>query len=73
MVGLSARLKSRPWPAGTGLILRQFHRALLKALLFYRRQLIHPKELAERACATSINRLAEPVGKQDQRLRRSAA
>ena len=54
-------------PAGTGLgSSGSFTTALLKALYAYRRQLIHPQELAELACDIEINRLGEPIGKQDQ-------
>jgi D-glycero-alpha-D-manno-heptose-7-phosphate kinase len=31
-----------------------------------RKNLVHPRELAEQACHIEINRLGEPVGKQDQ-------
>ena len=54
-------------PAGTGLgSSGSFTTALLKALHSYKRNLIHPKELAEQACDIEINRLKEPIGKQDQ-------
>jgi D-glycero-alpha-D-manno-heptose-7-phosphate kinase len=54
-------------PAGTGLgSSGSFTTALLKALYAHRRQLIHPQELAELACQIEIERLGEPVGKQDQ-------
>lgn len=54
-------------PAGTGLgSSGSFTTALLKALHTYKRNLIHPKELAEQACYLEINRLGEPIGKQDQ-------
>jgi len=54
-------------PAGTGLgSSGSFTTALLKALHAYKRNLIHPKELAEQACDIEINRLKEPIGKQDQ-------
>jgi D-glycero-alpha-D-manno-heptose-7-phosphate kinase len=54
-------------PAGTGLgSSGSFTTALLKALHAHRRKLIHPQELAEMACDLEINRLGEPVGKQDQ-------
>jgi D-glycero-alpha-D-manno-heptose-7-phosphate kinase len=35
-------------------------------LYAHRRQLIHPQELAELACNIEIDRLGEPIGKQDQ-------
>src|SRR6202795_3134992 len=54
-------------PAGTGLgSSGSFTTALLKALYAHRRQLLHPNELAELACEIEINRLNEPIGKQDQ-------
>ena len=54
-------------PAGTGLgSSGSFTTALLKALHAHRKQLVHPHELAEQACDIEINRLREPVGKQDQ-------
>jgi D-glycero-alpha-D-manno-heptose-7-phosphate kinase len=54
-------------PAGTGLgSSGSFTTALLKALHAHRKHLIHPRELAEQACDIEINRLREPIGKQDQ-------
>ena len=54
-------------PAGTGLgSSGSFTTALLKALYAHERELIHPHELAERACEIEIERLQEPIGKQDQ-------
>jgi D-glycero-alpha-D-manno-heptose-7-phosphate kinase len=54
-------------PAGTGLgSSGSFTTALLKALHSHQKVLIHPRELAEQACDIEINRLNEPVGKQDQ-------
>jgi len=54
-------------PAGTGLgSSGSFSTALLKALYAHRRRLLHPNELAELACEIEINRLGEPIGKQDQ-------
>jgi D-glycero-alpha-D-manno-heptose-7-phosphate kinase len=54
-------------PAGTGLgSSGSFTTALLKALYSHRKMLIHPRELAEQACEIEINRLREPIGKQDQ-------
>jgi len=54
-------------PAGTGLgSSGSFTTALLKALHTHHKQLIHPRELAEQACDIEINRLHEPIGKQDQ-------
>jgi D-glycero-alpha-D-manno-heptose-7-phosphate kinase len=54
-------------PAGTGLgSSGSFTTALLKALYAHRRLLIHQSELAELACHVEIERLHEPIGKQDQ-------
>lgn len=54
-------------PAGTGLgSSGSFTTALLKALYSHRRWLITPSELAKLACEIEIDRLNEPVGKQDQ-------
>lgn len=54
-------------PAGTGLgSSGSFTTALLKALHTYKKNLMHPRDLAEQACDIEINRLAEPIGKQDQ-------
>ena len=54
-------------PAGTGLgSSGSFTTALLKALYAHRRHLMQPQELAELACDIEINRLGEPIGKQDQ-------
>ena len=54
-------------PAGTGLgSSGSFTTALLKALYAHRRRLLHPGELAELACEIEINRLGDPIGKQDQ-------
>src|ERR1700704_1343412 len=54
-------------PAGTGLgSSGSFTTALLKALYAHRRQMLHPSELAELACEIEIDRIGEPIGKQDQ-------
>lgn len=54
-------------PAGTGLgSSGSFTTALLKALHALRKNLVHPSELAEQACFIEIEKLREPVGKQDQ-------
>jgi D-glycero-alpha-D-manno-heptose-7-phosphate kinase len=54
-------------PAGTGLgSSGSFTTALLKALHTYKKNLVHPRELAEQACHIELERLGEPVGKQDQ-------
>jgi len=54
-------------PAGSGLgSSGSFTTALLKALHAYRKNIVHPSELAAQACQIEIERLKEPVGKQDQ-------
>jgi len=54
-------------PAGTGLgSSGSFTTAVLKALHAHKRSLIHPAELAAQACEVELNRLKEPIGKQDQ-------
>lgn len=54
-------------PAGTGLgSSGSFTTALLKALYTHRKRLLPPEELAQKACEIEINRLKEPIGKQDQ-------
>jgi D-glycero-alpha-D-manno-heptose-7-phosphate kinase len=54
-------------PSGTGLgSSGSFTTALLRALHAYKHESIRPGELAEEACDIEINRLKEPVGKQDQ-------
>jgi D-glycero-alpha-D-manno-heptose-7-phosphate kinase len=54
-------------PAGTGLgSSGSFTTALLKALHAWKKNLVHPSELAEQACAIELDRLGEPIGKQDQ-------
>jgi D-glycero-alpha-D-manno-heptose-7-phosphate kinase len=54
-------------PAGTGLgSSGSFTTALLKALYTYRKRHIHQEELAALACHIEIDRLGEPIGKQDQ-------
>lgn len=54
-------------PSGTGLgSSGSFTTALIKALYTHYRLNIHPKELAELACEIEINKLREPIGKQDQ-------
>ena len=53
-------------PAGTGLgSSGSFTTALLKGLYAHRRRLLLVNELAELACEIEINRLGEPIGKQD--------
>ena len=54
-------------PAGTGLgSSGSFTTALIKALYAHRRKLALPEEIARLACEIEIDRLGEPVGKQDQ-------
>ena len=54
-------------PSGTGLgSSGSFTTALLKALYAYRHRHINPEELAELACSIEIDRLQEPIRKQDQ-------
>src|SRR4028118_559750 len=54
-------------PAGTGLgSSGSFTTALLKALHSHRKKLAHPQGLAEQACHIEIDKLGEPIGKQDQ-------
>jgi D-glycero-alpha-D-manno-heptose-7-phosphate kinase len=54
-------------PAGTGLgSSGSFTTALLRALHTHDRSIIHARELAEEACHIEIDRLNEPIGKQDQ-------
>lgn len=54
-------------PSGTGLgSSGSFTTALLKALYSHYRKNIHPKELAELACKIELEKLGEPIGKQDQ-------
>ena len=54
-------------PAGTGLgSSGSFTTGLLKALYTHRRRHIHQEELAELACHIEMERLCEPIGKQDQ-------
>lgn len=54
-------------PAGTGLgSSGSFTTALLKALHTLRKNIVRPAEIAAQACEIEINKLHEPVGKQDQ-------
>src|SRR5688572_30154908 len=54
-------------PAGTGLgSSGSFTTALLKALHAHKKSLVPNSEIAAQACDIEINRLKEPVGKQDQ-------
>ena len=54
-------------PAGTGLgSSGSFTTALLKSLHTSQNQTVTPQVLAEQACEIELNRLKEPIGKQDQ-------
>lgn len=54
-------------PAGTGLgSSGSFTTALLKALFTHRKRLVLMSDLARLACEIEIDRLKEPIGKQDQ-------
>ena len=54
-------------PAGTGLgSSGSFTTAQLKALHALKKNLVHPAELAEQACCIELEKLGEPIGKQDQ-------
>jgi D-glycero-alpha-D-manno-heptose-7-phosphate kinase len=54
-------------PAGTGLgSSGSFTTALLRALHEFRNDSVQPQTLAEEACHIEIDRLNEPIGKQDQ-------
>jgi D-glycero-alpha-D-manno-heptose-7-phosphate kinase len=54
-------------PGGTGLgSSGSFTTALLKVLHAANKNLISPAELAEQACHIEIDKLGEPIGKQDQ-------
>lgn len=54
-------------PAGTGLgSSGSFTTSLLKNLHTFKKNLVHPEDLAEQACHIELERLGEPIGKQDQ-------
>ena len=54
-------------PAGTGLgSSGSFTTALLKAIHILQNRHVNPGELAEQACEIELDRLHEPIGKQDQ-------
>jgi D-glycero-alpha-D-manno-heptose-7-phosphate kinase len=54
-------------PGGTGLgSSGSFTTGLLKALHALKKNIVHPAELAEQACDIELNKLGEPIGKQDQ-------
>ena len=53
--------------SGTGLgSSGSFTTALIKSLYAHNKKLIHPQDLAKLACHIEIDRLKEPIGKQDQ-------
>jgi len=70
LVGVHDRLEITSMadiPAGTGLgSSGSFTTALLRALHAMKKNLVDARTLAEQACDIEINRLGEPVGKQDQ-------
>ena len=54
-------------PAGTGLgSSGSFTTALLKALHTYQKNIVRPAEIAAQACQIELEKLQEPIGKQDQ-------
>lgn len=54
-------------PAGTGLgSSGSFLVSMLKALHVFKKEVVTPRQIAEEACDIEINRLKQPVGKQDQ-------
>lgn len=70
LVGIQTRIEIASMsdiPAGTGLgSSGSFTTALLRALHMLKKNFVPPRELAEQACDIEINRLKEPIGKQDQ-------
>ena len=68
MTGASLELTSMAdIPGGTGLgSSGSFTTALLRVLHASKKSVISPTELAEQACHIEIDRLGEPVGRQDQ-------
>jgi D-glycero-alpha-D-manno-heptose-7-phosphate kinase len=54
-------------PAGTGLgSSGSFTTAMLRALHTHQKNIVSPHSLAEQACYIEIDRIGEPIGKQDQ-------
>ncbi|MCE9610137.1 MAG: galactokinase [Chthoniobacter sp.] len=54
-------------PAGSGLgSSGSFTTALLKALHTYKKNIVRPAEIAAQACQIELEKLGEPIGKQDQ-------
>jgi D-glycero-alpha-D-manno-heptose-7-phosphate kinase len=70
LVGISEHLELASMadiPSGTGLgSSGSFTTALLKALHTHQRRAVLAQDLAQQACDIEINRLGEPIGKQDQ-------
>lgn len=70
MAGIQTRIEIASMsdiPAGTGLgSSGSFTTALLRALHMLKKNFVPPRDLAEQACDIEINRLREPIGKQDQ-------
>ena len=54
-------------PSGTGLgSSSSFTTALVKGLSHYNKEILHAEEIARLSCDIEINKLKEPIGKQDQ-------
>lgn len=70
MAGIRTRIEIASMsdiPAGTGLgSSGSFTTALLRALHMLKKNFVPPRDLAEQACHIEIERLKEPIGKQDQ-------
>lgn len=70
LVGIDTRIEIASMsdiPAGTGLgSSGSFTTALLRGLHLLQNNMTLPRELAEQACHIEIERLGEPIGKQDQ-------
>ena len=70
LVGIETRIEIASMsdiPAGTGLgSSGSFTTALLRALHMLKKNFVPPRDLAEQACHIEIERLNEPIGKQDQ-------
>jgi len=70
LVGVETRIEIASMsdiPAGTGLgSSGSFTTALLRGLHALKQNYVTPAELAEQACHIEIDRLGEPIGKQDQ-------
>jgi D-glycero-alpha-D-manno-heptose-7-phosphate kinase len=70
LVGIETRIEIASMsdiPAGTGLgSSGSFTTALLRALHLLKNRFVSPGELAEQACHIEIEKLGEPIGKQDQ-------